>query len=275
MRVIRRIGYAALLLVLLGMPAQAQDSTPTPCDIDLSEAAALLTQAQAQASSGNTETALATLADVQARLDAIRSACRGGQDGERQAETTPATEAPAATPTSRLPAESVEITPPKGYQAYQSPRGDFAFAYPADWTYFTEGTTVFTGVNEQVAQAITSADGTLSAGQQGAAVVVGQPGELLTSASEGATPAEIAEAYRATLTDIGFEAGDVTETSVGDQPGVRLTFSTPGFDGLLLAFQLSDSQLGLVLGTAAPGERDDLSPIAQTIAESIKLNTRE
>lgn len=259
MRMIRLAGLGVILMLMAsGMSVHAQDETPPPCDIDLSDTAALLVQAQAAASSGETDTALDTLAAVRAELDAIEAAC--GDD-----ETPAVTQSAAA-----------ELAPPDGYQVYEAPDGDFAFAYPQDWTQFTENGTVFTGTSEAAATAITRGASTLTGTEQGAAVVVGTPPELVASAAADATPGDIADVYRATLDDLGFDADDVTETTIQGETGAQVTFSAPGYDGLLLTFPIPDtSTFGLVMASAAPDQREALESITRTIAESITVQSSE
>lgn len=95
---------AALLCFGLPAGAQAQTTPPQPtCTIDLSSAIAALADAQVSATQGDQAAALALVADVQAQLDAVETACA-------------------------FPGPEVDLV-----QVFTAPDDLFGFHYPLNW----------------------------------------------------------------------------------------------------------------------------------------------
>ncbi len=246
---------ALVCVFCLVLPTFAQDDPP-PCDIDLQDAAAALIRAQAQASSGDGAAALATIADVQAALNAIQSNCAG---------ITPAAEA------TDEPEPEVTDDSPFPTQVYTANDNAYSFLMPADWIYSTREGTVFAGTTEAAANVLTVVNGSLPPGQQGATISIGTMDEIAPILDTSGGVREIVTAYQnAFFNDFNFNVEQATAYTIpGDREALGFRFSALDYEGLLLAFRLDASNLGLVLVLSAPGEGDALEELATFIAGSV------
>lgn len=255
-----------LVLFLLPLTVVIAQDEPPPCDIDLSDVAASLIQAQAEASGGDSDAALATLDDVLAQIVAIQAAC----DGQTDAAPEPSADIePEATPD----AEPVEL-PSGPRETYVSPMGQFSFEHPADWVLIEEGLTVFAGSSQQAASAMTAPDGVVPSGDVGAAVVIGTAPDIAPNTPVGSSPEVIASAYQTTFNfDLGYTVSQTGAVSINGQTGSAFNFAAPGFDGVVIVFDLGAADaLALVLAVAPVNNMAVADDLARDIAESVRFN---
>ena len=233
----------ALVVLAAALPVSAQDS----CVTDLSSVAAQILTAQALASSGDIPGSVATIREARAALAAIQTAC---------AEA-------GVTASVLLDGE------------FAVPDSPYVFNYPLAWTAAQAqrptadlvvqplGNT--TRASEQALQG----DPVLAPGDQGAFVAIGN-GASFGMAADG-TPADVVAGIAANLPE-GFQAGEVTTTTINGQPAATLRYSGPTAEGYLIVRVVSP-ELGLVAqvaGVTPAGELDALIPTIDAMARSIR-----
>ena len=235
-----------LLVLAVALPAAAQDA-PASCVTDLSPVAAQLMTAQALASSGDTAGSVMQLREVRAALAAIQVAC---------AEA-------GVTPILLLEGEFAVVNSP------------YLFNYPLNWTMGTaQRPTADTlvqpmGNNSRAAGQALQAEPALAPGDQGAFVAIGNQSTFGMAADS--TPAQMLESIAASLPE-GYVAETVTESTINGLPAATLRYSGPTVDGYLVA-RIISPELGVVAqvaGITRPGELDELTPVIDAIARSMR-----
>jgi hypothetical protein len=240
----KRILLCLLLTLLLVFPAAAQQEA---CEIDLTDFVVGLMQAQTAAASGDTESALAQIAQTRAALAGLIESC-----GAAGVEAGVLLE-----------------------NEFVAPNGSFVVNYPSNWVEGAfspnpNGGGVFFGSSPTAATALNTTIPELQPGEQALAVAVGTPA-LLGDDSEAASLEDVLRAFtEGSLAQ--FEIISELEISSSDDRQIgRAQFRGESFEALLVGVQLPDSELiAVVVGVTAAGELDALRPIVEAVALSVR-----
>jgi uncharacterized protein YfaS (alpha-2-macroglobulin family) len=181
--------------------------------------------------------------------------------GQAPAEATPqATQAATAEAT----AEATETAVPAvDLTSSYTSAGGVRFLYPEGWTVQEDKEQGMT----QVANDPAAFSGALKAGQAG--VIVFDPGLATTLQAESATDmlSKYVQLVTSQSTSAAFE--DVTETTIGDIPAARVSFSEGSAVGIGLVLDLGDGHLVMVFGVAYKGEIAALEPTLLDLAATV------
>jgi len=241
--------YLLVLMTLLTsaimvLPTFAQDAPA--CEIDVTSTVTLLLEAQAAGARGDSDAALAQIADARAALNAITAAC--GEAGIQAA----------------LLLEGV----------YAAPNGTFAFNYPEGWVdgNFLDATTggqISLGSSPNAMAQMTTAAPQFEPGEQGLTVAF-LP--LSGIPFEGRAAANAGEAIVALLGNMpeGYTIGEVQGSTLDDRLPVNVvTFSGEDFSGYLLTFDYGDGVV-IVAGGADGAGAEAIRELVEAVALSVR-----